>query len=603
MGVSKAYYTGVPYNGIELPELSYAQTTDTMYLAHIDHEPAKLVRSGHTDWLWSSLSIGPSIAAPTGVSVNDVEPNTDAANSGDNYDPQPATYVVTSVNDDTGEESRASAEVTTSNDLTLKRNYNDLSWTSVVDASRYNLYKSNNSQFFGYIGTTKAASFRDVNIGPQLDRGPPQGFNPFAASGDYPAVVTLFEQRLIWGRTRNVPNGIWGSRVGASQLENMDRASPARPDDGFAMAIVSEKANPINQLMARTSLIAMTQNGIFRLNGGSDSAPLSATSQNAPREVGQGGSTLRPLQVDNVSFYTPSSGYTIRSVGYSFDVDGLKTNNVSIFSPHLFEGDRVVDWAYAAEPRSIIWAVLASGKLVAFTWEQEQGVWGWTRITSEGRFISVCVIREGEEDRPYFIVERTVGDDTKRFVERMSSWLWSDLSDACYMDCAVRGEFDTPRSTFTGLAHLEGRTDVAVNADGAFYRNLSVVDGSLTLPNEQTASKVIIGIPYNVFIETLPFRADLKGTGSNLGRGNQSDDVVLYLSNSGPVMVGSKATNARPVKQGLENWGSPFNLLDGPTAEITLEGVTGSEASVHIRQELPAPFTLLNIATGVILDP
>lgn len=602
MGVARAYYTGTPYNGVEVRDISYAQTTDTMYLAHIDHEPGKLVRYGHSDWLWVSLAFGPDLAAPTGLSATATNPNQDVANSGDNYDPQPATYVATAVSDETGQESRASGSDTVTNDLSLKRNYNDISWSAVTGADRYNIYKSDNDQFYGYIGTTENTTFRDIRIAPQLNRAPPQGFTPFSGADNFPALVALYEQRLIWARTRNAPNSLWGSRVGAFQLENFDRARPAQPADGFSMAIVSEQANPINQLMSRTSLIALTQNGIFRVDGDGNGGVLSATSQAARREIGQGGSRLRPILIDTVGFYRPSSGYTVRSFGYSFEIDGLKSNDVSIYSPHLFEGYDIVDWAYSREPRSILWAVRNDGILLAFTWEQEQGVWGWTRIITDGLFKSVCSVRENGEDRLYAIIEREVAGDTRRFVERMASYLWEDPADTCFMDCAVSGEFETPRGTFTGLSHLEGRTDVAVNADGSFYRNLSVVNGELTLPNEQTATKVSIGIPFDVEIETLPFRADLEGRGSNVGRGNQSDDAVLYVRNTGPIKVGSKSTNARPVKQRLATWGSAFGLLNGPTDEITLEGFASKEATLFLLQELPAPLTLLNIVTGVILE-
>jgi len=603
MGVSRAYYTGSPFNSSEVDEINYAQTTDTMYLAHRNHAPGKLLRAGHTDWTYSSLTFGPDIDAPTGTAVAVTNPNQDADNSGANYDPQPAAYVVTAVSDDTGQESRASTSGSGTNDLSLKRNYNEVTWNSVADATRYNVYRADNNQFYGYIGTTEDTTFRDRNITPQLDRAPPRAENPFSGANNRPSVVDLFEQRLIWANTKNAPNGIWGSRTGPSELENMDRSRPARATDSFSAAIVSKQSNPVNQLLSRTSLTALTENGLFLIDGDGSGGALSATSPLSTRpEVGQGSSTLRPILVDNVAFYSPANRRSVRTVGYSFDIDGLKTNDVTIFSPHFFLSNTVVDWAYSREPRSIIWALRDDGVLLAFTWEQEQGVWGWTRMETDGTVLSICTISEGGEDRLYAIIERDVDGTGKRYIERMSSFLWDDIEQTTFLDFFVAGEFSTPQNAFTGLPHLEGRTDVAVVADGAFYRGLSVTNGTLTLPNEQTASKVAIGLPYDVEIETLPFRADLKGMGSNMGRNNQTDDVVLVLQNSGPVKVGPDANHLLQVKQQLSEWGSPFNLLDGPSDEITLEGQSGKEARVFIKQELPAPFTLLNIATGVIVE-
>jgi hypothetical protein len=42
--------------------------------------------------------------------------------------------------------------------------------------------------------------------------------------------------------------------------------------------------------------------------------------------------------IDNVAFYQTSIGFSIRTLGYEFSTDGYNSNDVTIFSPHLFEG-------------------------------------------------------------------------------------------------------------------------------------------------------------------------------------------------------------------------------------------------------------------------
>lgn len=597
MGVARAYRTGMPYNGVELAELHFEQTADTMYLAHIDHAPGKLTRSGHTDWTFSTLTFGPSLSAPSGLSATATTPNTDTDNDGANYFPQPASYCVTAVSDELGEESRASSEDTASNDLSLKRNYNTIAWSAVSGANRYNVYKADNSQFFGYIGTTENLTFRDDNIGPQLDKAPPQAENPFDASGNYPSTVALFEQRLLWARTRNAPNGLWGSRVGVSQIENMDRSIPARTDDAFSLAIVAKKVNPINSLAATTSLIALTADTLFGVDGDGNGGALAGNSSPVARpEIGRGASRVSPVLADNVLFYEPQTGGAVRSIGYSFEIDGRKSSDVSIFSPHLFERKTIREWAYTEEPRSILWVVLDDGGLLAFTWEQEQGVWGWTRIETSGLVRSVCSIRENNEDRLYLLVDRELGGETRRFVERMASHYWESPEDSCYLDCAVTGTFEEPQGTFTGLWHLEGRTDIGVNADGFFYSDMTVEDGSLTLPNGKTASKVSIGIMYQVDVKTLPLRVEMQGMGSNLGRRQEMGNVVLQLQKTSNILAGIDEDHLWEVKQPLATIGDPRVPLDGPSDPITMENKARYENEVHVRQCAPAPFRMVGIA-------
>ncbi len=47
---SRIYEITTPYTEADLPELQYDQNADTMYIAHLNYAPRKLVRSGHTNW-------------------------------------------------------------------------------------------------------------------------------------------------------------------------------------------------------------------------------------------------------------------------------------------------------------------------------------------------------------------------------------------------------------------------------------------------------------------------------------------------------------------------------------------------------------------------
>jgi len=480
MGVSRIYKVGSPYNGAELAELDFEQTADTMYLAHLNHPVNKLVRNAHDDWQFIEVTFGPDVTAPASCLATATTPNTDAENAGAAYFPQPATYCVTGVNDDTGHESRASNTSTATNDLTLKRNFTTITWAAGGGQTRYNIYKAENSQFFGYIGTTSGLTFRDDNIGPALDRSPPQLFNPFLVAGDYPSTVTFFEQRLILARTSNAPNGVFGSRTG--QFENFDRSRPLRDDDSLSFTIVAGRVNAVEQLASTTSLIALTSDSIFNIDGDGTGGILTASSQAARRQIGRGSSRLPPLVIDNVIFYTPSTGDSVRTINYSFEFDGLKSNDISIYSPHFFEGMEIVSWCYAQEPRSLIWAVRDDGKLLCFTWEQEQNVWGWTLCETSGFIKSICAITENGEDRVYMIVERTVGGVQRTFVERMVSHKWDNIINTCFMDAAVTGTFTPAQASFSGLWHLEGRTDVVGIADGVVATGLTVTNGTVTLP-------------------------------------------------------------------------------------------------------------------------
>ncbi len=654
MSVARIYRVGSPFNGEELPEVDFEQSADTMYLAHLNHAPTKLVRKNHIDWTFSTIDFTPTLIAPASVSVTATTPNTTEIFY------QPARYVVTSIDDASGTESRASIEQFASNDLTLKRNYNRIGWAAVAGASRYRVYKADNTQEFGYIGTTTSVSFVDDNIGPDYSDGPPIATNPFddfpallaasiagpvmtvtaVTSGEitegktlsgtgitggtlvvgqltgatggtgtytvtppqtaasttiiakdlrnYPSTITFFEQRLLWGRTTSHPNAIWGSRSGS--FENMDISRPLKASDSLSFALVSGRVNAVNQLVSTTSLLALTSDSIFRIEGGQNGY-LTATDFVSRRQNGRGSARLSPLVIDSVVFYQTSVGNGVRTLGYEFSSDSINSNDVTIFSPHLFRGFNITSWAYAQEPRSLIWAVRDDGKLLCFTWEQEQQVWGWTICETDGLVESVCVISEGGEDRLYLTVRR----NGKLLIERMATARWDAVEDCCFLDSAVSYRFDTPQTVLRNLQHLEGRT-VSALADGGVVTGLVVSNGLITLP--EPASKVTIGLPYSATIETLPLAWQGQG-GWTIAKPQTQARAVVRLVNSRGVKAGPTDATVEPLRARVnERPGQPPQLMTGLYGTYLRADINGG-ARMVVRSDDPLPMTV----SAIYLDP
>lgn len=586
MSVARIYRAGSPFNGDELPEVDFEQSANVMYLAHLNHAPTKLTRASHTDWTFSSITFGPTLAAPTGLGVTVTNPNVDAANSGNAYFPQPASYVVTAIDDVSAQESRASASASGTNDLALKRNSNALAWSAVTDATRYRVYKADNTQAFGYIGTTDTTSFVDDNIGPDYSDGPPVGDNPFAASGDYPSTVTFFEQRLLWGRTSNHPNAIWGSRSGAFEI--MDISRPLKASDAFSFALVAGRVNAVNQLVSMNNLLALSSDSIFKIEGGQNGY-ISATDFVVRRQNGRGSSRLSPLVIDSVCFYQTGVGNGVRTLGYQFQTDSIDSNDVTIYSPHLFRGFNIVSWAYAQEPRSLIWAVRDDGKLLCFTWEQEQQVWGWTICETDGLVESVCVISEGTEDRLYLTVRR----GEKLLIERMAAARWASIEDCCFLDSSVTYLFEEPQTTLRNLDHLEGRTIKAL-ADGNVVSDLVVTNGIVELPN--AATKVTAGLPYTATIETLPL---VMPQTSIAAKPQTFSKAVVRVIDSRGLKAGPNDANLEALRsRSNEALDQPNALKTGLMETFLRQAISGS-ASVVVQAPEPLPCTI----TAIFGDP
>lgn len=589
-----------PYNASELLDLDVEQTADVLFLAHNNHAPTKLIRTGHTSWSFTEITFAPTIVAPGGIGGSDTEPNTDSANSGNAYSPQPARYCVTAYSDDTGQESRASGTVTLTNDLSLKRNYNTVTWSAVSGATGYRVYKADNDGSFGLIGVTESLTFRDVNIGPDLSQGPPAADNPFVGAGNYPSTVTFHEQRSFWGRTTNRPNGIWASR--SADYENMDFTRPQVENDAFVIALVASKVNSVNQLVShKQGLIALTSHNIFSIQGSNEDYITATPPPRVRPEISRGASRLNPISVDTVVFYEPSKLGGIRTIGFEFEADGLRTDDVTIFSPHLFENKDIVDWCYAEKPLSMFIVVLDDGSVACMTWDQAQQVWGWTSWNTDGLFKRCCSITEQGEDRVYFIIEREVDGETVHLIERMASALWEDQEDACFLDCAKTFSNNPAVDTVNRLGHLEGRQVVAwvdgaaitVDPDG---NPLVVTDGEITLP---VAGEIItVGLPFTAEIETLPL-AIQTGQGWSVARPQQVQQAFLRVVRSRNIKAGVDRDQLFNIPtRDAEDYVSPIELVTRDLP-VQVAGTSGNETVVVVRSTDPTP---MHIA-AVLIEP
>lgn len=585
MGAARLYRFGTPYNADQLAGFTFAQTANKMYFAHLDRPPQRLTRNAHTDWSFAAVTFGPTIIAPGGVSVSPTQPESGS--------PTEHKYVVTAVAA-SGQESRASAVATASNDLTLEGNFNTVSWDAVTDADSYSVYRDSGFGY-GYIGTTESLTLKDGSpqIIAQTDTAPPRGQNPFDGEGNYPAVVTLHEQRAVYARTRNAPNAIFGSQ--SADPENFDFARPARPDDAYSFALLGKRVNAVNQLLSSSSLVALTTDSIFTVTGSDGNAIGPANAPTIKRESGRGVSTLPAIDVDEVTFIQPIQGSSVRALGFSFEIDGIRSNDVSIFSPHLFEGDTIVAWAYQDQPNSCVWAVMQSGMMLCFTWQREQDVWGWTRIETAGKFEDVTVITENGLDRVYVTVRREINGVEKRFYERMAVPHGADYTTACHLDCAVTQVYQTAQREVSGLWHLNGET-VSAFYDGYVAENLIVENGAVTLPF--AANVVTVGLPYVAEIETLPLVLATSRGSQHVSRQTIGHATVRAVDTKG-IEIAVAGAEFEPVR---EREAQPMGFLpniDARDYPVSLPSTWSDAATIVIRQPRPLPMHI----TGLFLEP
>ena len=153
---ARVYTLVTPYDSTDVFDLHFAQSSDVVTIVHPNYPAKELARLGATSWTLTDISFAPPTGAPTGVTATPVTPSASG-----NY--TTSVYVVTAVQPDGVTESLPSAQASASNNLTLQGNYNQVTWTGVNGASRYNVYKQR-SGVFGYIGQAAPMPSTSVDI-------------------------------------------------------------------------------------------------------------------------------------------------------------------------------------------------------------------------------------------------------------------------------------------------------------------------------------------------------------------------------------------------------------------------------------------------------
>ena len=345
----------------------------------------------------------------------------------DNY------YVITSIASNGLDESVASPSGTVSNNLNVTGASNDLTWTAVPGALRYNIYKRQ-SGLYGYIGQTSTNAFTDDNIAPDMGITPPIVDTVFASAGNYPQAVSYFEQRRVFAGTNNEPQTMWMTRSGTES--DMSYSLPIKDDDRVNIRVAAREANTIRHVVPLNQLLLLTSAAEWRVSPINSDAITPTTVSVRPQSY-VGANNVQPEIINNSMVYCAARGGHVRELGYSWQSSGFVTGDLSIRSAHLFDNYTISDMCFAKSPQPLLWFVSSTGKLLGLTYIPEQQIGAWHQHQTDGIFESCCVVAEGIEDALYVIVRRTVNGNSVRYVERMETRQITTLEDSFFVDSGL----------------------------------------------------------------------------------------------------------------------------------------------------------------------
>ncbi|WP_300300933.1 hypothetical protein [Ferrovibrio sp.] len=536
-------FTGsAPWTAAMLPNLTWTQSADTLFLCHPDLPPQRITRRSHTDWHIETFTF-----AADSASAARHEPTFKFARDD-----------ITLIPSATG----GTISLTASEDFFLPGHVN-LQFRLKKKAVRINSITSPKVAQATVLQTLE-------NTSATADWEEPA----FSAIHGWPVCTTIYQDRLAFAGSRDLPNRVWLSKT--SDIDNFDLGT-GLDDEAIEFALLTDQVDAIRAVVAGRHLQLFTTGAEWMITG----EPLTPTKLRADRQTRVGSFADRaipPRHVDGATLFLSRTGKELREFIYT-DIDQSYTAaDLALLSSHLFADP--VDQDYAQRDRLFL-VVMANGRIAALTLYRAQQVAAWTVFMTDGPFRAIAVV----DNTIYVAVLRAGTMRIERFVPDTHS------------DAHLLQTSDAPRQGWSGLEHLEGRTVVIV-ADGMPQARRVVQNGAITL--SRPARVVEIGLPYSHEIRPLP---------PELGNG-------AVTSQGGPVRLvravfrlhAAKAL-AVDVGQGLRQlpFGRGGDMLDTAlpvrNGDIEVRGlgwVRGTDMPLwRIEQDAPLPCTLLSVITEI----
>jgi hypothetical protein len=571
-----------PWNGTEVFELGHAQSADTLYLTHPNHQPVVITRTSHTAWtlqLFGSQD-GPYMDNVTGQGSLTLSATTGSVN---------------------------------------------MLWASAVGLNKgAGLGANDVGRYVRFTGGTKwcwiviTAVHSTLNATGTIAPGVPNGADSVADSvgpsdtwrmgawytGNWPWLTSFWQQRLFFAATNLQP-----SRIDGSQTNDFGNFAPSLDDgtvvdnNAVSWIIVDDQVNAARWLVAAGSAqapqLAIGNDGAEQVvQAGGSAVALTPTSVQAFRETNIGGRAhANALHINKAVIFASFGGRKLYEWAFNWQSDGYIGADKSVESEHMTRTG-LIDIAYQKRPYSVIWGIRADGNLVGLTYLPEQAVQGWHQHRLGGNYYGgppivesiACIPAQDETyDQLWLVVKRTVNGAVIRTVEVMAAYFDDQPQGlAVFMDLAVQSDFVTPAGTLVADLMAEsrslGQTTITWTVSGAApFTSADVgsvmrVNGGVGIVTGYTSSTVLTGLwlfapanlkpaPTGTWTLTAQHSTfsgldHLKGEAVQI-LGDGADFGVETVSSSGSVTLDTSRGKASFATIGLP---IPFRLVSMPWA-------------------------------------
>ena len=644
---ARVYTVAHTYTTAQIPDITFAQSADVMYLCHEAHEVAKLTRTGHTAWTLTDVDFegGPLESANENGGVSKTLNLTPSGTSG-------------------------SVNITASASL----------WAS-TDVGRFVKFNGGFAKITAFTSATVVVATTSTNF-TNTDATASWELGAWCDTNGHPRTVSFYEQRLVFAGTTTFPQTLYFSMSG--DYENFTAGTNA--DDAMIYTIASNQVNAIRWMSPMRSLLIGTTGGEFVVRASGTDDAITPTNIQIKRQTNYGSASILPVQAGSATLFVQRAKRKLQELTYQFETDGYVAPDLTLLAEHVTESG-IDEMAFQSQPDSIVWCVRGDGQLAGMTYRREENVVGWHRhllggfnttsfdssdssvvvVGSEnivisshgystgdevvydaaggtaiagltdgttyyvfvvdsntvrlaaterqariGAVINLTAVGTGtqllksaavvesiatipgdlDQDDVYIIVKRTINGTTKRYVEILGDYDFGDTPVAAFFVDSGLTYSGTSTSSLSGLHHLEGQT-VQVLADGAAHADKTVSSGAITL--DRACTNAAVGLQFNSVLQTMRLEAGAEDQVA-AGKTKRIHGVTARLHETVGAQIGSSATanDIIPFRSSADAMDAPLGLFSG---DKNIEFRTGydNDGFIFVTQTQPLPLTVLSI--------
>jgi hypothetical protein len=320
----------------------------------------------------------------------------------------------------------------------------------------------------------------------------------FSNTAGWPQLVDVWAQRLIFWKGVDIAGSVTGKYFDFSPI---DKSGIFAPDQAFRRRLDTPDP-PMWTHADKNYLLAGTASGELVVGQINQAAGLSGDNIRADRQSSYGSFQVWPVAIGTSIMWVQRGGRKIREAEFDYSQDRFVAANVNVYARHITRSG--INWlAFQQEPEEMLWGGRGDGTLICSPAQHRatgQGLCPRRARRRDGLSGVTIPSEDGGRDELWILADL----DGDRAMLQLAEW-WDEDAGTRQGRRLFRRLGGELRRRSPSRVHLRPRSSrgapVRILADGAVVEGQTVTGGSITLP--KAASKVHIGLGYQARLKLL----------------------------------------------------------------------------------------------------